>query len=444
MMEDISLAGVTTTESITSGGDLNVIQESAEIHQEDAISQDMMSEMSLPLPPSEYELKTSSNGIKKTDSGYSGRTVYADLKFEDFEQASKTGGLKLGPSFTDLDSLDVSCVDDDEMETKDNTSKDDDDNNATEAGNPTFHPLQRNERKETESKRRYNPRESTRNLLSEADDDDNDSEHSVVVRQPSVLIRRQPSSSGMVVFPYDPESKETLERLSVEHRSHSQLKRLINKELTKITRDADIRVQSLNGGLSYPAFLKGNMKALWHNCVLDVSGGARDMLFDDEIYMFNKNHLRFSSVVFQNLQEIISDSVQGPGRARTFGVKAPPKAPMLSGRAYLTNHRLILLSAEKQRGASVAPKGPQNSSYHLKAVNRDTLDFLSIPLYNIRGMELHASLGYSASAIYPAGIFSLVFWTVVSLCYQERAVARNGGQEIEHPTVPITVPLHLV
>lgn len=74
------------------------------------------------------------------------------------------------------------------------------------------------------------------------------------------------------------------------------------------------------------------------------------MLFDDEIYMFNKNHLRFSSVVFQNLQEIISDSVQGPGRARTFGVKAPPKAPMLSGRAYLTNHRLILLSAEKQRG----------------------------------------------------------------------------------------------
>lgn len=170
--------------------------------------------------------------------------------------------MKLGPSFTDLDSLDVSCVDDDEMETKDNMSKDDDDNNATEAGNPSFHPLQRNERKETESKRRYNTRESTRNLLSEADDDDNDSEHSVVVRQPSVLIRRQPSSSGMVVFPYDPESKETLERLSVEHRSHSQLKRLINKELTKITRDADIRVQSLNGGLSYPAFLKGEQPAV--------------------------------------------------------------------------------------------------------------------------------------------------------------------------------------
>lgn len=59
------------------------------------------------------------------------------------------------------------------------------------------------------------------------------------------------------MFPYDPESKETLEKLSVEHRSHMELKRLINKELTKITRDADIRVQSLNGGLSYPAFLKG-------------------------------------------------------------------------------------------------------------------------------------------------------------------------------------------
>lgn len=74
------------------------------------------------------------------------------------------------------------------------------------------------------------------------------------------------------------------------------------------------------------------------------------MLFDDEYYLFNKNHLKFSSVVFQNLQEVISDSVQGPGRARTFGVKAQPKPPMLSGRAFLTNHRLILLSAEKQRG----------------------------------------------------------------------------------------------
>lgn len=75
-----------------------------------------------------------------------------------------------------------------------------------------------------------------------------------------------------------------------------------------------------------------------------------DILFDEELYMFNNGHLRFSSVVFHNLQEVISDSVQGPGRARTFGVKAPQKPPLLSGRAYLTNHRLILISAEKQRG----------------------------------------------------------------------------------------------
>ena len=49
-------------------------------------------------------------------------------------------------------------------------------------------------------------------------------------------------------------------------------------------------------------------------------------------------------------------------------------------------------------GASVAGKGSRSSSYHLKALNRDTLDFVSIPLTNVRGMELHASLGYSASA----------------------------------------------
>ncbi|KAJ8044617.1 hypothetical protein HOLleu_07403 [Holothuria leucospilota] len=329
--------------------------------------------MSLPLPPTDEELKSAS-GIKKTDSGYGG-TVYADLKFEDFEKASKTGGMKLGPAFSDLDSLDVSCQDDDEDEQKQDRNGDVK-IEGKEKTNPLFHTLHRNvNRPESDLERRISHRDSTRNLLPE---DDDDSTHSIDV-QPSVLIRRQPSSSGMVVFPYDPQSKETLERLSVEHTSHMQLKRLINKELNKISRDADVRIQHLNGGLSYPAFLK-------------------DILFDDELYMFNNGHLRFSSVVFHNLQEVISDSVQGPGRARTFGVKAPQKPPFLSGRAYLTNHRLILISAEKQRGASVASKGTRSSSYYLKALNRDTLDFMSIPLTNIRGMELHASLGYSASA----------------------------------------------
>lgn len=91
-MEDISLSGVTTTESITSGGggELNTILESAEVHQEDE-----KSEMSLPLPPSEDELKTTSE-MRKPDSGggYRDNTVYADLNFEDFERASKVS-LKL-------------------------------------------------------------------------------------------------------------------------------------------------------------------------------------------------------------------------------------------------------------------------------------------------------------------------------------------------------------
>lgn len=84
-MDDISLSGVTTTESITAGGELHVIEEAAEIHRENEPEQTSM--MSLPLPPTEEELKSAS-GVKKTDSGYGG-TTYADLKFEDFEKASK-------------------------------------------------------------------------------------------------------------------------------------------------------------------------------------------------------------------------------------------------------------------------------------------------------------------------------------------------------------------
>ena len=76
-------------------------------------------------------------------------------------------------------------------------------------------------------------------------------------------------------------------------------------------------------------------------------GPSADLLFPDEAFLLGGQSLPFTHVTFHVCEEWVPE----PHRWGTHKALRPPaKGPMAHGRAFLTNHRLILFSAEKQRG----------------------------------------------------------------------------------------------
>ncbi|XP_070552595.1 uncharacterized protein [Ptychodera flava] len=102
----------------------------------------------------------------------------------------------------------------------------------------------------------------------------------------------------------------------------------------------------------------------------------------------------------------------------------PGKRSMTKGRAYLTDKRLLLLSAEEAsvcslEGDMLDPKSGKPQNYKLSTFCGDTLHFQSIPVEGILGLELHTTSGIKSISKL-TGIKSCCsqFWESICCCFK--------------------------
>nr|XP_054759915.1 uncharacterized protein LOC129266063 [Lytechinus pictus] len=176
-----------------------------------------------------------------------------------------------------------------------------------------------------------------------------------------IILLQSPTGTMTTPTPYhfDPASQQVINSLPSKHLSHRQASEAINDAASRIASSTEHGRTSMRNGLTYDQFLAG-------------------LLYSEETMLVSQ-FIYFDYVMFNPEPQ------------------SPPRSNMTSGRAFLTNHRLLLLSAEVYQGLSLATLTPgqdkRPSGYTITANASDILHYQSIPLINIHSVELNASVG---------------------------------------------------
>ncbi|XP_072027684.1 uncharacterized protein [Amphiura filiformis] len=178
------------------------------------------------------------------------------------------------------------------------------------------------------------------------------------------------NQSPPTTYSFDPISTATMQNLPNVHKSHRQLKAVLDAGTNNAAQMCQSNRVSLKSGMSYEQFLEG-------------------MLFRDEQILGSGRIIYYTDVIFKPVTE--------------SGTEPTNKDKMTKGRLFLTNHRILLLSAEEYQGLSFAgseivltSKRPR--MYSLNGCCSDVLHYQCVPLGCIKSVELNARLGVSTSA----------------------------------------------
>ncbi|XP_072176540.1 uncharacterized protein [Diadema setosum] len=177
------------------------------------------------------------------------------------------------------------------------------------------------------------------------------------------LIEHTRMASG-TTYLFDPASQAVVNSFPAVHKSHNQLLQVINETSSGVASSTEHGRTAIRNGLTYDQFMAG-------------------LLYNEETMLVN-SYLYFDYVVF----------------APEAG--SPPRANITQGRAFLTNHRLLLLSAELYQGLSLTSLAhgvdKRPSGYMVTGKATDIVHYLSIPLDCIKSVELDVSVGVEAQA----------------------------------------------
>ncbi|XP_072176225.1 uncharacterized protein [Diadema setosum] len=177
------------------------------------------------------------------------------------------------------------------------------------------------------------------------------------------LIEHSGMTSG-TTYVFDPASQAVVNSFPAVHKSHTQLLQVINETSSGVASSTEHGRTAIRDGLTYDQFMAG-------------------LLYNEETMLVN-SYLYFDNVVFL------------PEAGST------PRANIAQGRAFLTNHRLLLLSAELYQGLSVTSLAhgvdKRPSGYMVTGRAVDIVHYLSIPLDCIKSVELDVSVGVAAQA----------------------------------------------
>ncbi|XP_022110312.1 uncharacterized protein LOC110989924 [Acanthaster planci] len=204
-----------------------------------------------------------------------------------------------------------------------------------------------------------------------------------VQQQPAQLVQQQapraqvqpvvqpppspPSQEQLALFNFNPASNTLLHSLGVQHPKSGF-------EVTGCVQGALTEVMTATSNLELP-----------HSCQMEYDVLLDGVLFSEETV--SDNHIAFHKVVFQYLGDTKSD------------VAVPPKPEMTQGRAYLTNKRLILLSAEETKGLNLTREGTvRTNAYSVRGHKVHSLRYESIPLSCFRGADFSTVSGCSVTA----------------------------------------------
>jgi len=173
------------------------------------------------------------------------------------------------------------------------------------------------------------------------------------------LLQNQSSSTMATQYAFDPASQQMISSLPSKHLSHRQASEAITGAADRIAASTEHGRTVMRNGLTYDQFLAG-------------------LLYSEETMLVNQ-YMYFDFVMFNPEPT------------------SPPRSNMTSGRAFLTNHRLLLLSAEIYQGLTLTAMFPgsdkKTSGYTVTGKASDILHYQSIPLTNIHSVELNASVG---------------------------------------------------
>ncbi|XP_072043560.1 uncharacterized protein [Amphiura filiformis] len=180
-------------------------------------------------------------------------------------------------------------------------------------------------------------------------------------------MEKQPSST----YEFDINSKHTMDTLNKVHKSYPKLKPVVEESHTNVAQACQSTRVAFKNDMSYDDFLKG-------------------MLFEDEI-LGSAPIIHFKSVMFR------------PVTGTECGTVPALKDTMTTGRLYLTDHRILLLSAEEDQGLTFAASSTTNTGrrpreYYLNGGCSDVLHYQCVPLGSIKSVELNARIGISNSA----------------------------------------------
>ncbi|XP_003725293.2 uncharacterized protein LOC100891157 [Strongylocentrotus purpuratus] len=179
----------------------------------------------------------------------------------------------------------------------------------------------------------------------------------------SEILLLQNLTGGTMTTPtpyaFDPASQQVISSLPAKHLSHRQASEAITESAARIASSAEHGRTVMRNGLTYDQFLAG-------------------LLYSEEIMLVSQ-FMYFDFVMFNP------------------ELNSPPRANMTSGRAFLTNHRLLLLSAEVYQGLSLSTLSygtdKKPTGYAITGKASDILHYQSIPLPNVHSVELNASVG---------------------------------------------------
>lgn len=176
-------------------------------------------------------------------------------------------------------------------------------------------------------------------------------------------ISENMASSGYPAYTFDPASQQVINSLPAVHQSHAHVTATINEIANSVASASENGRTAMRNGLTYDQFLAG-------------------LLYQEEVMLVGQ-YLYFDHLIFNPEKE------------------SPPRANMTMGRAFLTNHRLLFLSAEVYQGLSLqvlAPgKDKKPSGYTVTGRASDVLHYQSIPLPTIHSVELNASVGIQST-----------------------------------------------
>ncbi|XP_022086050.1 uncharacterized protein LOC110976786 [Acanthaster planci] len=223
---------------------------------------------------------------------------------------------------------------------------------------------------------------------------------------PGTVINSQPVPPSWIPHQLDPVSRDEFAEVVRTHTSSGKLKFAVSSEIERGSKELGEGRSWLPETVSYGEFLA-------------------DMLYPDECFLLHGQSLPFTNVNFHVCEEWVPE----PHRWGTHKALRPPvKGPMLTGRAFLTNHRLILFSAEKQKATSFRKLTPRSTGsgsskpdgYQLTTTNQETVHFQSVPLTHFRNVELLVAMGTSSvTNIVGRRLFCCVPLTCCTVCYED-------------------------
>ncbi|XP_072016822.1 uncharacterized protein [Amphiura filiformis] len=207
-----------------------------------------------------------------------------------------------------------------------------------------------------------------------------------------------------VPYTLDPISKAELEDLKSAHKTHDALKDILKTELGEMSKENPEGEKHivLNDSISYTEFFRD-----FHYFT--------GLLYDDEEILMNNQFIPFRHAVFNLLDNWL------PAPNSSANQNTASCQVMMMGRAILTNHRLILISAEQQKGAELrkldfTSDNGKADSYQIRTNHHDTLHYRCIPLNKFHSIEMQAAVGVVKTTNVTGNRMSCCSWRCLPGC----------------------------